>query len=119
MQNGWIRFVRGFLVIRIDGDYMERFFNMCRMHDIDLWGIRKEKAEEKDICMCEAYATDFFRMPPLLRKTGTKAHVVRKKGLPFYFPFIKKRIIFFAGVILCLALLNYVTDYVWATAVCR
>ena len=114
MQNGWIRFVRGFLVIRIDGDYMERFFNMCRMHNIDLWGIRREKEQEKDICMCEAYAADFFKMPPLLKKTGTRAHVVKKKGLPFYFPFIKKRIIFFAGVFLCLALLSFVTDYVWA-----
>ena len=114
MQNGWIRFVRGFMVIRLDGDYMERFFNMCRMHNIDLWGIRKEKEQEKDICMCEAYAADFFKMPPLLKKTGTKVHVVKKKGLPFYFPFIKKRIIFFVGVIICLALLNYVTDYVWA-----
>ena len=64
--------------------------------------------------MCEAYATDFLKMPPLLKKTGTKAHVVKKKGLPFYFPFIKKRIIFFAGVLLCLIMLNYVTKYVWA-----
>ncbi len=110
MQNRWIRFVRGCLVIRIDGDYMERFFNMCRMHDIDLWDIRKEQ----DVCMCEAYASDFVKMPPLLRKTGTKASVVKKRGLPFYFPFIKKRIIFFMGVIICLAMLNYVTEYVWA-----
>ena len=79
LQNGWIRYVRGFLVIKVDGDYMERFFNMCRMHDIDLWGIRKEKEQEKDICMCEAYAADFFKMPPLLKKTGTKVHVVKKK----------------------------------------
>jgi len=114
LQNGWIRFIRGFLVIQIDGDYMERFFNMCRMHHIDLWGIRKEKEQEKEICVCEAFAADFFKMPPLLRKTGTKAHVVKKRGLPFYFPFIKKRIIFFAGVIICLTLLNYVTNYVWA-----
>ena len=55
MQNRWIRFVRGFLVIRINGDYMERFFNMCRMHEIDLWEIKKEQ----NVCMCEAYATDF------------------------------------------------------------
>lgn len=55
MQNRWIRFVKGFLVIKVDGDYMERFFNMCRMHQIDLWEIKKEQ----DICMCEAYAADF------------------------------------------------------------
>lgn len=100
MQNRWIRFVKGFLVIKVDGDYMERFFNMCRMHQIDLWEIKKEQ----DICMCEAYAADFLKMPPLLRKTGTKVHVVQKKGLPFYFPFIKKRIIFLFG---CHALSDY------------
>ena len=110
MQNRWIRFVRGCLVIKIDGDYMERFFNMCRMHGIDLWDIKKDK----DICVCEAYADDFMKMHPLLKKTGTKASVVKKRGLPFYFPFIKKRIIFFIGVIICLTMLNYVTQYVWA-----
>ncbi len=25
LQNRWIRFVKGFLVIKVDGDYMERF----------------------------------------------------------------------------------------------
>lgn len=110
MQNKWIRLVRGCLVIRLGGDYMERFFNMCRMHDIDLWDIKREN----DICMCEAYASDFLKMHPLLKKTGTKASVIKKRGLPFYFPFIKKRIIFFAGVLICLTMLNHVTEYVWA-----
>ena len=72
MQNNWLRFVRGCLVIRLGGDYIERFINMCRMHDIDLWKIRREN----DICMCEVYASDFLKMPPLLRKTGTKANVM-------------------------------------------
>lgn len=89
---------------------MERFFNMCRMHDIDLWDIKREN----NVCMCEAYASDFSKMPPLLKKTGTKASVIKKRGLPFYFSFIKKRIIFFAGVLICLTMLNYVTKYVWA-----
>ena len=107
LQNSWIRFVKGFLVIKVDGDYMERFFNMCRMHGIDLWEIKKEQ----DICICEAYASDFLKMPPLLRKTGTKVQVVKKRGMPFYVQFIKKRIILVACVILCLFMMNYVSDY--------
>lgn len=110
MQNKWIRFVRGCLVIRLGGDYIERFINMCRMHDIVLWEIKREN----DICMCEVYASDFLKMPPLLRKTGTKVNVMKKRGLPFYIPFIKKRIIFFIGLLICLAMLNYVTGYIWA-----
>ena len=110
MQNNWLRLVRGCLVIRLGGDYIERFINMCRMHDIDLWEIRREN----DICMCEVYASDFLKMPPLLRKTGTKANVMKKRGLPFYIPFIKKRIIFFVALLMCLTLLNFVTEYIWA-----
>lgn len=110
MQNNWIRFVKGCLVIRLGGDYLERFFNMCRTHDIYLWGIKREG----DVCVCNLYASDFSKLPPLLRKTGTKVKVIRKNGVPFYIPFMKKRIIFFVGVILCLIMLNLVTGYVWA-----
>ena len=90
LQNNYIRYIKGCLIIRLGGDYLERFFNMCRLHDIDLWNIKKEN----ETCMCEVYAADFKRLVPFLRKTGTRARVVKKSGLPFYFPFLKKRIIF-------------------------
>lgn len=110
LQNNYIRYIKGCLIIRVGGDYLERFFNMCRQHDIYLWNIKREN----ETCMCEVYAADFKRLVPFLKKTGTRARVVKKTGLPFYFPFIKKRIIFFIGVAACLAMLNFVTDYVWA-----
>ena len=59
MQNSWIRFVKGFLVIKVDGDYMERFFNMCRMHGIDLWEIKKEQ----DICIRSEEHTSELQSP--------------------------------------------------------
>lgn len=110
LQNNYIRYIKGCLMVRLGGDYLERFFNMCRLHDISLWNIQREN----ESCVCEVYAADFKRLVPFLRKTGTRAHVVKKSGLPFYIPFLKKRIIFFAGVAACLAMLNVVTDYVWA-----
>ncbi len=110
LQNNYIRYIKGCLVVSLGGDYLERFFNMCRLHGIDLWNIRREN----ETCVCELYAADFRRLVPFLRKTGTRAHVVKKSGLPFYIPFLKKRIIFFVGVAACLGMLNFVTDYVWA-----
>lgn len=110
MQNNYIRYIKGSLIIRLGGDYLERFFNMCRMHEIYLWNIKREN----ETCICEVYAADFKRLVPFLRKTGTRAKVIKKSGIPFYFPFIKKRIIFFAGVVACLVMLYLVTGYVWA-----
>lgn len=110
MQNNYVRYIKGCLVIRLGGDYLERFFNMCRTHEIYLWNIKRED----ETCVCEVCAGDFKKLVPFLRKTGTRAKVVKKSGMPFYFPFIKKRIIFFTGVAACLAMLHFVTGYVWA-----
>lgn len=110
MQNKWMHFVEGCLVVRLGGDYLERFFNMCRMHNIYLWDITRKE----DCCSCKLHASDFSKLPPLLRKTGTRAKVLEKHGLPFYIPFMRKRIIFFIGVFACMAMLNVATDYIWA-----
>lgn len=110
MQNKWIRFFKGYLIIRLHGDYVERFFNMCRMHNIYLWNIKKE---ETDFC-CSIAAKDYFETIPLMKKTGTKATVLQKEGVPFYVPFMKKRVLFFISLILCLGMLYAVTDYIWA-----
>lgn len=80
---------------------MERFFNMCRMHEIDLWEIKKEQ----NVCMCEAYATDFLKMPPLLKKTGNKSARSQKEGTAVLLSFYKKKDYFFCGRSI---MLNYV-----------
>ena len=110
MQNKWIQFLKGYLVIQLHGDYVERFLNMCRMHDILLWNIKRE---ENDFC-CMIAAKDYFETVPLLKKTGTKAKVLHKNGAPFYISFMKKRVLFFVSLILCLSMLYAVTDYIWA-----
>lgn len=110
MQNKWTWYVKGYLTIRLHGDYVERFFNMCRMHEIFLWNIKKE---EKDFC-CSIAAKDYFETIPLLKKTGTRVRVIQKNGIPFYVPFMKKRVLFFMSLIFCLGMLYMVTDYIWA-----
>ena len=110
LQNKWMRFVKGSLMIELHGDYLERFFNMCRMHNIYLWNIKKEQAD----CICNLQAADFCNIKPLLRKTGTKVKVLEKYGLPFYIPVIKHRIAFGVGVIVCLMTFEISTNYVWA-----
>lgn len=110
MQNKWIQFLKGYLIIQLHGDYVERFLNMCRTHDILLWNIKRE---ENDFC-CTMAAKDYFETIPLLKKTGTKAKVLKKSGAPFYIPFMKKRVLFFVSLILCLSMLYAVTDYIWA-----
>lgn len=110
MQNKLIWYAKGYLIIRLHGDYVERFLNMCRTHDIFLWDIRKDDID----IFCSIKAADYFDAIPLLKKTGTRAYVIKKNGIPFYIPFIKKRFLFFISLFLCLGMLYIVTDYIWA-----
>lgn len=110
MPNKWMHCLKGYVEVRLEGDYPERLFNMCRSHGIELWDIRQKDNE----VICNMSCVDFVHMPPLTRKTGTKVKVLQKTGLPFYIFFLKKRLIFFIGVALCLFMLNMMTRYVWA-----
>lgn len=110
MAGKLLQWLRGYLIIRLQGDYVERFFNVCKAHQIVLW-----KIERIDVgYQCRIRPCDFFELPKLLRKTETKVKIVKKCGLMFYIPFFKKRIIFFIGVVMCLSLLYVTTDYIWA-----
>lgn len=110
MQNKWICYIRGFLVISLKSECIERFFNMSRAHGIELWNIRLKS----DTYICNIYMNDLFKMSPVLKKTKTKLKIIKKCGIPCYIPFIKKRIIFFIGIIACMVMLNIMTNYVWA-----
>ena len=110
MERWIIYWIKGFLEIKICGDYVERFMNMCRAHGILLWQIKKE---EKDY-YCRISSTDFLELPKLVKKSQTKVHVLKKHGFIFWLPFLRKRVLFFIGIFLCLFALHQMSDYIWA-----
>ena len=89
MQNKWMRYLDGYIDIRLYGDYVERLFNMCRSHGIKLWNIKRD---ETSFC-CSMAAEDFSRMHPLMRKTGTKVKVLQWAFI--LYSFSKKKDSFF------------------------
>ena len=51
-----IRFLRGFVRIRVTGFAPERFLNLCSVHDIELWDISvSENRYEMNL-----YVSDYF-----------------------------------------------------------
>ena len=87
------RYMKGFLRIRVSGFSPERFMNLCCNHGIMLW----------EIFPCKEYyemnisLSQFYRLKPILRKTKTKVHIIKKNGFPFVLARWKKRKIFLSG----------------------
>jgi len=107
------RYMRGFLRIRITGYSPERFMNLCSSHGILLWDI----APFASCYEMTVSVPDLYRLKPILKKTNTSVHILKKEGFPFLLARWKKRKIFLAGSMLCMAFLIYLSTFIWAIEV--
>lgn len=108
-MNRLIRYLKGYVHVRLVSSDPERFLNLCAHNHILLWRLfSRDGAYEMYLS-----ATDFFRLHSLCRKSGSKIRVLGKYGLPFFLFRNRKRKAFFAGSFLCLCLLFVLSLFIW------
>ncbi len=105
----WIQYLKGYVSIKVWGYSTERFLNLCGNHDILVWDIENHG----DYYTMKVSLKGFFALKTLLKKTGTRAAVLHKYGLPFFTPKIKKRKVFVLGMLACLVFWMFTTRYIW------
>lgn len=104
-----LRFLRGYLHVRIWGFSPERFLNLCAGRGIFLWDIRRS-AEYYDLYMD---LESFYKLRPIARKTGVKVVILERIGLPFFMPKIRRRWVFLLGIFLAVAFWTGSSFFVW------
>lgn len=104
-----IRYIRGYLRIRIIGYSPERFLNLCSHHQIYLWGLESCGHDY------EMYISvrGFRKLKPIIKKTKTRVVIQKRYGLPFFLHKYRKRKIFFAGAIGCVFFIYLMSFFVW------
>lgn len=97
-------FFRGYLWIRVSGGGASRFINLCGIRHMMLWDIKKD-GDSYTMCIS---LKSFFEMKDIVRKTSTRVVVLKRIGLPFLMPGVKKRWFFpaFLVVVAVLFLLS-------------
>ncbi|MFR2836495.1 MAG: sporulation protein YqfD [[Clostridium] nexile] len=109
MLNTIIRYIQGYLLIRVTGYSPERFLNLCSRKQIYLWGLEpKENSYEMFITI-----RGFRKLKPILKKTRTKVTILNRLGLPFFFHRYRKRKVFFFGILFCLIFIYVMSLFVW------
>ena len=104
-----LRFLRGYVKIRIKGYSPERFLNLCSHHQIDIWGLQPCKNSYEMYVKLK----DFRKIRPIVRKTRTKVVLVERFGMPFFLTRCQSRTWFLAGAVLCILLLMFYTSFIW------
>ena len=95
MLTDILKFIKGYLIIRVTGYSPERFLNLCGRHGIVLWELRNRKTEYE---MCISIS-GFRKLRPLVRKTKTKVVILERHGLPFILHRYRRRKLFAMGAL--------------------
>lgn len=104
-----LKFLKGYVVIRLSGYAPERFFNLCSRHQIVLWGIQSVGTDYE---MCISIS-GFRKLRPLVHKTRTTVRILEKHGLPFLLFRYRKRKLFAVGAVSGLVFLYLLSLFIW------
>ncbi|HOJ09007.1 MAG TPA: sporulation protein YqfD [Clostridiales bacterium] len=103
-------YIRGYVIILIEGYYLERFINICTHRQIFLWDVNRSS----DIAMTLKVSIQGFKLlRPVAQKTYCAIKIVDKKGLPFILSRYKKRKAFALGALLFFFLINVLASFIW------
>lgn len=109
MIQSLIRYLCGYVRIRVEGYSPERFLNMCSYHGIYIWGL-KPCGHAYEMYM---ELSGFRRIRPIVRKTHTDIRIMGRYGFPFFLHRHRKRKLFFVGMVLCICLLWGYSSFIW------
>ena len=105
----FLKYVRGYLRIRVSGFSPERFMNLCSNKGILFWKIEREG----DVYYMNIHLDGFRALRPIVRKTGTKVAVLERCGLPFFLPKLFRRKAFIGGLMLAVAFWMVSSLFIW------
>lgn len=108
--NKMTNFATGYVKLRIEGFYIERFINICISKKILLHDIVRDKST---LLYAKVSINDYKRLREVAKKTKSKIKIEGKAGLPFVMHKYRKRKIFVAFFILIFITIVILSNYVW------
>lgn len=105
-----INYILGYVDIKVEGYYIERFINICNNKKIFLWNVKRDKST---IMYARIGINEFKRLKKIAKTTKCKIEIKNKKGLPFFLNKYRKRKIFALCLISIILILVITSNYVW------
>ena len=106
--------MEGYLTIRAEGVFLERFLNLCTRRELDIWNVRRMGAET---LVAEISLASFRKLRSACYRTKTRVQIVKRKGLPFFLHRYRKRKFALIGLILAVLFLWYTSNHIMGITV--
>jgi len=105
-----INYVKGYVVVEIEGLFLEKFTNFCIANHIAFWNLIKVNNTKIRL------TTDikgFKKMRRYVRKTRCRMKLLKRNGMPFKAFRYRKRKWFLVGILIFLVAFKILTSMVW------
>ena len=103
-------YIRGYVIIVVEGYFLEKFMNICTHRQILLWDIMRHKST---ILTMKVSINGFKLLRTVARKSKCRVRIVRKKGLPFLFNRYRRRKAFVEGAVVFVFVVYLMTSFIW------
>jgi len=103
-------YLRGYVIIIVDGFFTEKFINICAHRNILLWDVKVQSDRTLTMRMD---IKGFRLIRPIARKAKCRVRLLKKTGMPFVLNRYRRRKAFFAGALLFIALIYVLSSFIW------
>jgi len=103
-------FCAGYIDIKVEGFFIERFLNICRNKKIILQDLQREKSTYLKVKILKS---DFKEIRHIAKITKCKVKIEKKSGIPFFINRYRKRKIFAIAVLVIAIFIFILTKFIW------
>lgn len=105
-----LSYIIGYVRIRVEGYYIERFINICTNKKIVIWNLKRNKDIDIEL---KVRTKDFKPIVQIAKKTKCRVSILKKQGIPFVINRYKKRKIFGITILLFILLIIISSNFIW------
>lgn len=110
LQSSIISKLRGFVTVEVRGERREELVNAAAAGGFSIWDVKLTRNERLEM---NILLRDFFRLRPLLKRTGCRIHVKARFGFPFFLDKLGHRKMFVVGGVAFFIGLYILSSLVW------
>lgn len=110
MLNALWNFLLGYVIIRVEGNNLERFVNRALTDGIEIWNVKRCGARAMT---AQVKLESFYNLRPIVRSLGCRVHIIGKHGAAFSITKMRFRKVLLFGWIAVIAALGILSRFVW------
>ncbi len=105
-----IHWWEGYIIIRVKGKKIERLINRMMSQRFAAWNLVRSSEDEARFSIALPH---FFHLRALLKETDCRVHIIKKRGLPFFFKSVRRRGGLFGGAVCFVLIMYMLSSMIW------